>query len=226
MNGPVNGVKCIAFDLDGTLLDIGGIFYRVFDTLLPRLGLEPIRFTEERGPWKSSIRQATAVYPHVAGHVGGPAFMDAWEEVLRAMLAEGTMRLHEGSVDTLRRLQAAGTKLCLATNTPRRFVDIKLAWFDLRGYFEYVFTPQDRWGSKPRPDSLLHALDALGLSPAEAMMVGDHDVDVQYARNAGVRAVAVLNGGGSEEELIAAEPDIMLPSVAAVPELVLGGTDT
>ena len=222
MNGPTHGIECIAFDLDGTLLDIGNIFYRVFNTLLPRLGLAPLDFVEERGPWRSSIRQATAVYPHVADHVSSPAFMDAWDETLRAMLADGSVCPYNGALDAVRQLQAAGKHLCLVSNTPKRFVDIKLAAFDLRGHFEYVFTPQDPWGPKPRPDSLLHALDALDLSPDQAMMVGDHDVDVHYARNAGVRVAAVLNGGGSEAELLAAQPDHLLPSVAAVPALVFG----
>jgi len=206
--------RCVVFDLDGTLVDIGEMFDRVFNTFLSRLGLPAVAFERKGDPWASAHGQTVSRYPQVAELVGGDAFADAWEDVLRAMLDRSEVRLYDGALATLTRLQADGKKLCLASNTPRRFVEIKLSWFALRGFFEHVFTPQDRWGPKPRPDSLLHMLDTLQLSPDEVLMVGDHAQDIEYGKHAGVRTAAVLNGYGSAEELESARPDLLIQSVS------------
>jgi HAD superfamily hydrolase (TIGR01509 family) len=212
-------LKCIVFDLDGTLVDIGELFYRVFNTFLARLNLPAVTFEHKGDPWASAHDQTVSRYPQVAELVGRDAFADTWEDVLRAMLRAGEVRPYNGALETLSQLEAAGKTLCLASNTPKRFVDIKLSWFALSGFFEHVFTPQDRWGPKPRPQSLLYVLDRFQLSPEEVLVVGDHAQDVQYGKSAGVHTAAVLGGYGSVEELEAAEPDLLIQSVSQLAEL-------
>ena len=209
-------IKCVVFDLDGTLLDIGDLFGRVFTAFLSRLHLPAIGFDRRGDPWASAYDAFVSKFPWLAKIIGGRMFGDAWEDVLREMLGRGEVRLYHGAVDTLKALRAAQKKLCLATNTPRRFVEIKLDSFGLREFFECVFTPQDEWGAKPSPKSLHYAMEKLGLSPLEVLMVGDHAQDVQYGRNAGIRTAAVLSGYGSPDELKAASPDFLIANVAEV----------
>ena len=57
---------------------------------------------------------------------------------------------------------------------------------------------------KPAPDSVLRALRELGSSPRRAVYVGDSDVDVLTARNAGLEGIAVGWGFRSEAQLRAA----------------------
>jgi HAD superfamily hydrolase (TIGR01509 family) len=182
--------------------------------------LPAIGFDRRGDPWASAYDAMVSRFPGLANLVGGKLFGDAWEDALRERLQAGEVRLYDGVLETLTRLRAADKKVCLATNTPKRFVEIKLSSLGLRRFFECVFTPQDEWGAKPTPKSLHYAMRKFGLSPQEALMVGDHAQDVQYGKNAGVRTAAVLSGYGSPKELRAANPDFLLASVSEVVRIV------
>lgn len=58
---------------------------------------------------------------------------------------------------------------------------------------------------KPAPDMVLKALEELGGTPEETLVVGDMTYDVDMAHNAGAKACAVTYGNGTREELAAAE---------------------
>jgi phosphoglycolate phosphatase len=47
---------------------------------------------------------------------------------------------------------------------------------------------------KPAPDTVIAALDALGVGKERAVYVGDSDVDIQTARNSGLPCISVLWG--------------------------------
>ncbi|MEV5887112.1 HAD family hydrolase [Streptomyces sp. NPDC052020] len=54
---------------------------------------------------------------------------------------------------------------------------------------------------KPRPGMLVQALEKLGVAPAEALLVGDHDTDLAAAAEAGCWSVHVRTGRGRLETL-------------------------
>ena len=217
-------IRCVVFDLDGTLVDMADLFYRIFADVIRSRGLEPLHFDKCGDPWVCSHAQTIAAYPQLGGVAGEPAFADAWERVLMEMLAAGELRLYPGARDVLEGMRARGRRMCLASNTPKRFVQIKLDALDIRGFFDAVFTPQDPWGGKPKPDSLLHAMERFGLNPKEVVMVGDHDQDVHYGENAGVKTVGVLNEFNSRDELVAAEPDQIISSISELPAVLNAGS--
>lgn len=213
-------IRCVVFDLDLTLVDIGDLFYRVFAQVTRSAGLEPVRFEKVGEPWASALEQTVARHPELSGVTAQPHFADAWEQVLMEMLAADEVRLYPGARAVLDELRASGRKLCLATNTPKRFVQIKLEALELRPYFEAVFTPQDPWGGKPRPEALFHVMKLLRLDADEMAMVGDHATDVLYGKNAGIKTVAILKQYNTSEELSAAGADRVIEGIENVPEAV------
>jgi phosphoglycolate phosphatase len=70
---------------------------------------------------------------------------------------------------------------------------------------------------------LLEGLRRLGVSPAEAVYVGDMDVDVQTAKAAGVPVWLVPGGATGVAEAAAAGPDRVLTGFAELLELLPGG---
>ena len=62
---------------------------------------------------------------------------------------------------------------------------------------------------KPQPDALFDMMQALGVSPADTVYVGDSEVDIETARNAGIPCVSVLWGFRSRETLIEAGAGIL-----------------
>jgi phosphoglycolate phosphatase-like HAD superfamily hydrolase len=71
----------------------------------------------------------------------------------------------------------------------------------LRNYFKLVVSALTAERIKPHPAPILHAVNALNLTPAECVMVGDTYVDMVAGRKAGTQTVGVLCGFGERLEL-------------------------
>lgn len=80
---------------------------------------------------------------------------------------------------------------------------------DAGKYFGAFLTREDVDAVKPDPAHLFAALHAVGAKPEEALMVGDHPLDVLTARRAGTLAGAVASGETTEGVLAEAGPDFM-----------------
>ena len=95
----------------------------------------------------------------------------------------------ERSAESLQRLRAAGLRLGVVSNSDGR-VEQALEAAGLRGYFDVVIDSALVGVEKPDPRIFHAALDALGVSPEEALYVGDlYEVDIIGARAAGMEAV-------------------------------------
>ncbi|WP_461208967.1 HAD family hydrolase [Desulfocurvus sp. DL9XJH121] len=67
-----------------------------------------------------------------------------------------------------------------------------------------VLSRDDVGRVKPDPEHLMRALDVLGVAPEQALMVGDHVMDIETGRRAGADAAGVLTGSSSRDEFLAA----------------------
>lgn len=95
--------------------------------------------------------------------------------------------------------------LGIATGKSRRGVGIILAQHDLAGRFVTIQTADDR-PSKPNPEMVLAAMRDTGIGPADTVMIGDTVYDIEMARAAGARAIAVSWGYHGADALAAAGP--------------------
>ncbi len=110
--------------------------------------------------------------------------------------------------------------LGICTNKPRAVTEAVLAALGIRTRFRAIVAGGDLPEKKPAPGPLLHLAKALRVGTERLVMVGDSAQDVECARNAGVRAVAVDSGFGSHERLLAARPDVTLRSLAELPDVI------
>jgi phosphoglycolate phosphatase-like HAD superfamily hydrolase len=94
-----------------------------------------------------------------------------------------------------------------------------LEHFGLMPYFEVVVTAQTCQHTKPFPDPVNFAAQALGLEAEQCVMVGDTIVDVYAGRSAGAQTIAVLCGFGTQRELERAGADLILSSTAEITQL-------
>ena len=106
-----------------------------------------------------------------------------------------------GEEDCLFALKSAGMRLAVVTNKSQAAADV-LGNTLLKKYaFDAIAGNRAGVPVKPDPTLTLQVLKELGVSPAEAVFVGDGDTDVQTAKNAGMRSVSVLWGYRSKEQL-------------------------
>jgi len=83
-------------------------------------------------------------------------------------------------------------KTAIATNRSDTMPDV-LKDHGLEGYFDLVVTCLDVKHPKPHPESLIKILDHFGLSPEEAIYIGDSQIDEMTANAAGVPLIGYKN---------------------------------
>ena len=130
-----------------------------------------------------------------------------------------TTSAFEGARGLIEDLRAAGAAVVLASSASEREVDHYLDLLDARELVDGWTTSADVERTKPEPDLVLAALEALD-GDGEAVMVGDTPWDVEAARRAGVPTVAVLTGGFSAAELEDAGATAVFESIVSLREHV------
>ncbi|MEO8754172.1 MAG: HAD-IA family hydrolase [Casimicrobiaceae bacterium] len=128
---------------------------------------------------------------------------------------EADIPLFSGARELLADLEAAGFLLAVATGKSRTGLARMLENFGLEHAFDATRCA-DEGLPKPHPDMLLHLIDRLAVEPQATLMIGDTTHDLDLARNAGARAVAVTYGAHPPAELQRWAP---LAVVDSMPEL-------
>ncbi len=172
------------FDWDGTVVDSLPQIYRANVTVLGEIGIKIDRtwFNERHSPdWQRSYRELGIPESQWA------ALGARWEEEMR----RGRPRAIPWARGALRRLYRHGVRLGLVTASTRAVVEPGLERLNLAGVFAAMRFAEDVRNGKPHPEALLAALGELGVEPADAVYVGDTLTDLEMARAAGSRFVAV-----------------------------------
>ncbi len=107
----------------------------------------------------------------------------------------------QGMPETLKALKEMGVKLAVVSNKPDSTVQPLMPQFFEDGLFDYVFGARKNVPIKPNPAAVNEILSLCGLSPEEAVYVGDTGTDMETGKNAGIFTVGVLWGFRSEAEL-------------------------
>jgi pyrophosphatase PpaX len=154
----------------------------------------------------------------------GRALMECFEEIapgrsdeMRAVYREHQRATHDdmvtlvaGTRETLGSLKSAGVKVAIATSKSLAVANEGLDLFGVRGEFDAVITYEDTPRHKPQPDPLLFACSRLGVSPQDALYVGDAVVDILAGRAAGMKTAGVTWGASNRELISSASPDYVI----------------
>ncbi|MGB2671529.1 MAG: HAD family hydrolase [Candidatus Acidiferrum sp.] len=142
---------------------------------------------------------------------------DDADRTWRSHYAKHSPRLIAGARQVLERLGRVH-RLGLVTSGDRDRVTRQLRAFRLTRLFGARVCGGDTPEKKPHPAPLRLALQKLCLEPSACVYVGDSPEDLQMAKRAGVRAIAVLGPFPTEKRLRAARPDFLLESIRELPD--------
>ncbi|MEA3399746.1 MAG: HAD-IA family hydrolase [Armatimonadota bacterium] len=123
-----------------------------------------------------------------------------------------------GVEETLEQLQRCGRRVGIITRNCRAGVHSVMQRHPLA--HEVLLTRDDVDHVKPDPAHLHDALEALEVVPAEALMVGDHVTDIEVGHAAGTWTAGVLTARTTREQFAEAGADLILPSAAAVAQVL------
>ena len=120
--------------------------------------------------------------------------------------------VYDGIATVLVALAAGGTRLVLCTSKPQPYAKRIVAHFGLDRHFASIYGA-DLDGTLDEKAALVrHLLARERLAGAACTMIGDREHDVRAAHANDVRAVGVLWGYGSRDELVAAGADALAPT--------------
>lgn len=109
-------------------------------------------------------------------------------------------QLFNGAVELLHHLESEGYWLAVATGKGRVGLDKVLLETGLKDLF-HITRCADETFSKPHPQMLEEVMEVLGCKPAETLMIGDTEYDMEMALNAGTAGLAVSYGVHELERL-------------------------
>ena len=213
----------IIFDLDGTLVDSRPDLVRTVNAAMAEYGF-PAVGPELVTPWVgrgSRVLLMAALRHHgIDPQAEGFDFEAAFERFLVHYGQNLTIDtvLYPNVSETLALLAGQGYKLAVCTNKPERFVAPLLKHFGLLDRFGALLGGDSLPKRKPDPEPLLHLARHFNESPERCAMVGDSRHDIEAARGAGMPVAGLRGGYGSAEEFQLHPPDILIDTLAELPE--------
>ena len=212
-------MKAVVFDMDGTILDTLEDLRSSVNHALRLHGL-PERSSREVRSFLGSgmIKLVHRAVPEGTDAETEAAVLEAHKAYYPKHCAEQT-RPYPGICELLKCLRDAGIKTAVVSNKSDENVKALV-----REYFDGLFTvavgAREGVPRKPSPELMQIALKELGVTKEEALYVGDSDVDVDTAKQAGLRMITVLWGFRDKEELIEAGAETFAEDSRELKELL------
>jgi phosphoglycolate phosphatase len=192
---PTPPIRAFLFDLDGTLIDSKTDIVNSVNAMLRTIGRTELPIETIAG---------------FVGH-GAPKLMasvlgqESGESERKTALSIFLAHYENHSLDKTRPYPGVEEGLALLSEYPKAVLTNKptrasveiLKGLGLRHFFAAVYGGDSFEQKKPDPAGALQILNDLSVPAEEAALVGDSDVDIQTARNAGMQAIAVTYGFGN-----------------------------
>lgn len=207
MSLDVSRIRALCFDVDGTLSDTDDLYVR---RLKRWIGSE--RLARRLVMWLEAPGNGLLI---LADRLG---IDDEMIKLIDWMYRHRRKRWREfliipGVAEMLQRLSRHYPLAVISSrdeHSTRQFLD----HFNLTPLFQVIVTALTCEHTKPYPDPILYAAQAIGVRSEECLMIGDTTVDIRAGRAAGAQTVGVLCGFGEENELRRAGADLILPTTA------------
>ncbi|CAM3903837.1 pyrophosphatase PpaX [Mesobacillus zeae] len=200
-----NKINTVLFDLDGTLIDTNELIISSF-----------LHTLENYYPGEYGREEVLPFMGPSLKETFGSINPAACDEMIRTYreynLAHHDLLVKEfeGVYESVRTLHENRMKLAIVTTKLSDVVTMGLKLTKLDEFFPVVVAIDHVTNPKPDPEPVLKALDLLGASSANAIMVGDNHHDILSGKNAGTKTAGVAWSAKGREHLSRYEPDYML----------------
>jgi len=208
--------KLIIFDLDGTIVDAYDAIIDSFNYMMKKLHLPAIDPT--------TIRRAV-----------GWGDVKLLSPFLHNKIVKKALRIYRphhkisllkkshpipGAKNILKYLKKKGYKIAVASNRPSEFSKILIRHLKIDKFFDYVLCADQIKKAKPNPEIINKIMKLFSISRRQTVYVGDMTVDIQAAKAAKVKSIAVLTGSSSKKEIKAKKPDYIFKNITYIKKVL------
>jgi HAD superfamily hydrolase (TIGR01509 family) len=183
-------VKAVFLDIDGTLMDTNYLHIEAWAQAFEEVGARPPRSRIHHQVGKGSDR----LIPEFVEDGHKAARVSELHSEYYAQLQERGHPL-PGAKELVTSLVDRGYEVWFATSAKPEELEHHMKELGAKDNIAGVVSSDEAEESKPAPDIFGLALERAGVSPEDAVVVGDSIWDIEAAKEAGVRAAAVMTGG-------------------------------
>lgn len=206
-------VKCVIFDLDGTLVDTIDDLGLACDHLLRQKGITP-EWTKD--DYKKFVGNgARLLVQRAFGDTLTEDELDRQYELFKKIYGEIMLcnaYVYEGMAEVVDSVRKAGIRLAICTNKPNAAAEKIAEHFFGEDTFSMVCGATDGLPKKPDPTIANEIIKTLGIKASDCVWVGDSAVDIETAENLGCECIAVTWGFRSRESLLERDPSYIVDS--------------
>ncbi len=212
----------VIFDLDGTLAYTMDDLTTAINNMLTNLGYKTRSKTEllkfiNNGA-REFVRRSLPKLVQDSDFIVDSA-VDVYETEYKKCYLEKT-HPYDGIIEVLENLKSDGVKIAVLSNKQDSFVkDIIYKLFG-KNFFSVVQGQTPSMPTKPDPVSSFYICKQMGVKPSNCFFVGDSDVDVKTAKNAGMTSIGVLWGYRAKEVLEEAGADFTIEAPVDLQEVL------
>lgn len=202
-------LKCVIFDMDGTLTQTHQLIFDAFNHIAERYEgrtYAPHEITAMFGPPEEGALL------RIVGEARLDSAMKEYLDFYRSHHSDSA-KLYPGILDLLRWLKDRGVRLALFTGKGIHTTTTTLELFGIAPYFDFVVTGNDVMNHKPSSEGIDKILHRFNLKADEVLMVGDSPGDAIASRGAGVKIAAVLWDSHATQRVLEMKTDYVFHDV-------------
>jgi phosphoglycolate phosphatase len=204
-----NRPRAYIFDLDGTLIDSLADITAALNAARADLGMRPVEANQVRtwvGDGLSTLCRRSA--PEIDETALSRLVKSAAHHYAQCPVVY--TRSYSNILQLLNLLQSRRAMLAVLSNKPHDLAVEIVTRLELATFFAVVRGSRCEEDRKPDPHAAIDIITSMHVASDEVYMVGDSVVDIQTARNAGAKSVAVTWGFQNPDVLRAAQPDFLV----------------
>ncbi len=189
----LKNIKGIIFDLDGTLLDTLEDLTDAVNHVMRQFSLETKTIDQVRSyVGNGVVNLMEQCVPGADTHAQFSeilyAFMDYYEKN-----CDHKTKPYDGILALIEKLHSEGRQLGIVSNKFDRAVkELNRQYF--HSWIDFAVGVTDAHHRKPAPDMVYACIEQMHLKPEEVVFIGDSEVDLKTAQNAGIKCISVLWG--------------------------------
>lgn len=214
-------IKLVIFDLDGTLLDTLGSLSAACNAALKAKDLPLHSNSDYCNMIGNGITKLVEL--SLPSHMRTESNIEEQKQLFLHLYTQNislNTTIYNGIEHLLYELENMGIMLAVASNKFHSGTTQLVSDFFGNRKFVAVYGNRDGVAFKPDPAIVEDIIAIAKVNKDEVVYIGDSEVDIQTARNAGIKNIGVSWGLRGTEELISAKADIIVDNVSQILEYI------
>jgi phosphoglycolate phosphatase len=206
-------MRCVIFDLDGTLADTAGDLIAAANAALIAMGHAPqlvmgaddaTAFRGGRAMLRLAAERLALDDAETMVEAGYPVLLDAYGDAI-----DTHTTLYPGAMEAVFRLKSNGIAVGICTNKPAGLAETLLARLGIRDEFASMIGADTLPVRKPDPAPFREAVVRAGGNEGRSVLIGDTVTDRETARAAG-RPCALVTFGPTGRAVAELKPEALI----------------